>query len=754
MTQSAVANRPAASPPGVNRCVPSERAAPQTQQFGLPLAFRVRGPGCEGRIVQIRSAKCTIGSASGCTLRLHSARVPALACWIVRGADRIAVRRLQGCASLNGGAFELAELRAGDRLGIGEVELELLAVPPSDRAPASGSSAPAFAAAGTKPSPPKGTPHEDAASIREIEARLEEALRKVAQLQQESHQGFQASILAAERAEQMREALVVAHQELENSSSELTRTQEAWNWTRAELSRTQAELARTQAELVQTQAELARTAPAAPSMHPEALAARQAELEGLAAELTQRAADLDRRAMELDSREAELAARSVALDARSAALLAKEAELDRQGAALEARRKQLDTQTAELARRAAELEQRSMELEQRAEELTARASALDVQATEATRRSTELEQRAAALARREAELEARAAELDAHLEQVQQQLTELERLRPPFEVARQPVQAAEPSASVADTPSSSATLVMPHGARSSANCEVDEDRGMRTSTPHSPDPNRLLRPPEAKLHSGEELETVLSRLVQAGLWRAEENEASARDAGCSASGPMAGSDSIPAASSGEGASAGLPLPAAHEDPAGSSDLPDRPVQRPATPAAEEDESIEAYMARLLQRVRGETAASTVQPPKEEPMAPPPSPAPPASPVDPTAKLTPQEYVPRSAAPESHTHLSTLREVANVAARLAVDRHVRKQTGKKAASKLLGGLLTSSGGVAAAYWAWRAGSLPGLVGAGIGGLTGVVWVVTSLRQLLHTLLGPRTPPAGRAPSAKA
>ena len=90
------------------------------------LTLRVHGRGHEPRLVRIQAAKCTVGSAAGCTLRLRSAGVAPLACWILRGKCGAVVRRMHGAATLNGGALEEAPLQAGDRLRIGAVELEVV----------------------------------------------------------------------------------------------------------------------------------------------------------------------------------------------------------------------------------------------------------------------------------------------------------------------------------------------------------------------------------------------------------------------------------------------------------------------------------------------------------------------------------------------------------------------------------------------------------------------------------------------------
>src|SRR6188508_1900865 len=90
------------------------------------LILRVRGSGHDGRLIHIRAAKCTIGSAAGCTLRLRSASVGPLHCWILRGTAGAVVRRIHGRTTLNGGALEEAALQAGDRLQLGNVELEVV----------------------------------------------------------------------------------------------------------------------------------------------------------------------------------------------------------------------------------------------------------------------------------------------------------------------------------------------------------------------------------------------------------------------------------------------------------------------------------------------------------------------------------------------------------------------------------------------------------------------------------------------------
>lgn len=109
--------------------VPALRQDRQDGLTGRPagdLALRVCGSEYDGRIVRIRSAKCTIGSGRNCTLRLKARGIEPLHCLIVRGAQGMVVRRWARQTRLNGAAFFDSPLKVGDRLGIGALEFEVL----------------------------------------------------------------------------------------------------------------------------------------------------------------------------------------------------------------------------------------------------------------------------------------------------------------------------------------------------------------------------------------------------------------------------------------------------------------------------------------------------------------------------------------------------------------------------------------------------------------------------------------------------
>lgn len=105
--------------------VPSQ----DTSVLGHPtelLTMRLCGTELDGRVVRIRSAKCTIGADRSCTLRLRGPGVRPFHCVILRGPDGTIVRRLSTDTCLNGCGFDVARLEPNDRLAIGPLELQIL----------------------------------------------------------------------------------------------------------------------------------------------------------------------------------------------------------------------------------------------------------------------------------------------------------------------------------------------------------------------------------------------------------------------------------------------------------------------------------------------------------------------------------------------------------------------------------------------------------------------------------------------------
>lgn len=103
-----------------------------------PLRLKVIGTARHGQMVEIFSARLTIGSAPQCTLRLRAAGVGPLQCLIIREPSGPVVRSLSVDTLLNGERFREEPLHSGDRLQVGSIELELcddarsIVAPPTD----------------------------------------------------------------------------------------------------------------------------------------------------------------------------------------------------------------------------------------------------------------------------------------------------------------------------------------------------------------------------------------------------------------------------------------------------------------------------------------------------------------------------------------------------------------------------------------------------------------------------------------------
>ena len=134
--------------------------------------------------------------------------------------------------------------------------------------------------------------------------------------------------------------------------------------------------------------------------------------------------------------------------------------------------------------------------------------------------------------------------------------------------------------------------------------------------------------------------------------------------------------------------------------------------------ASEEESIDQYMTRLLQRVRATTGssasseASTGTPdtdigePSSQPAAVPlgtPAPGSDTS-QDSAANRSPSAMARRSAAREDSANRGAMRELANVAAQTAIDHHARRRLVRLSTSKLTVILLALISG-AAMLWTW-------------------------------------------------
>ena len=188
---------------------------------GLLLA--VRGGQHGGRRIQLSGAKCTIGSAPSCSLRLEAPGIHPVHCLIIRGRQGTVVRRWSPDTRLNGSDFDDSWLQPGDRLHVGQIELEVLSDHLPDAAsPVPAAATPATGAGGqTHPSvatgsdvpanPPPAAPANDvqtgpslAQPVSDLRKQLEERLEHLLEhkrllTQREEELALQRSDFAAER---------------------------------------------------------------------------------------------------------------------------------------------------------------------------------------------------------------------------------------------------------------------------------------------------------------------------------------------------------------------------------------------------------------------------------------------------------------------------------------------------------------------------------------------------------------------------
>ncbi len=93
---------------------------------GGALCLEIVGTQRQGQRVRLAAAKCTIGSANGCTLRLRAAGVRPVHCLILRGAHGTVARCWSPDTRLNGRAFHDELLTPGDTLSLGPIQLAVV----------------------------------------------------------------------------------------------------------------------------------------------------------------------------------------------------------------------------------------------------------------------------------------------------------------------------------------------------------------------------------------------------------------------------------------------------------------------------------------------------------------------------------------------------------------------------------------------------------------------------------------------------
>lgn len=664
------------------------------------LALRVVGTEHHGRIVRLRSAKCSIGSAAGCTLRLRGEGIRELECVILRSPRGVAVRAWSEAAKLNGHAFVAAPLIAGDRLSLGSIELEVLDPQALPRTAAATSPTDvdrrrfeqleheAQAAAAARDALAKQMAEHDehvarlCAELAEAE-RLVEQLRKEAESPAADEQEVDVAALEA-RIEQLVAQRQAAEKERESE-------RELWHGERDKLLATVEQLtneferfkAAAQAEHKRVHAEVDKAARSGNLTVQQHRELREMEVaithwRERCEEQTAKASMLEQRIAELQASDAdrsspsnalqlELEAAARQLDADTERLLEREQTLDdkilaweaQQAAAaadVQAQREQIAAELAELARRRQAVED-EIQLARRAseEELAAARQQLAALRSEIEQRQAILEEREAALAEEWNRLEEERQALLAH-----------------------PIVAATPT-------------------REDEQPETDEPSAATNTAEVDSAP---YQPPSAS--------DIIAKLSASGLWK---DDAPANESAAEPERP---------------------------EPAWKALVPEAEIAKPAAPpapAAEEDDSIEAYMQRLLKRVSGDNAPSTWKPAADSSST--------STPVDAAsdeneaasasgAEEQPveepfdfQTYVPR-AAPELTANLAAMRELANSSARTAIDTSSKRKQARRATSKLVLAVSAIGTAVALGWLSMRTHSLLSYYAALSAGLAALLW----------------------------
>lgn len=97
------------------------------------LQLRFTSAGREGQVLQVVGEKFTLGSESGCTIRLRSPLIAPIHVWGVRGQLGTLLRAVSSDTRVNGLPFHEAWVQHGDRLSIGPIDFEIEVVNHSTR---------------------------------------------------------------------------------------------------------------------------------------------------------------------------------------------------------------------------------------------------------------------------------------------------------------------------------------------------------------------------------------------------------------------------------------------------------------------------------------------------------------------------------------------------------------------------------------------------------------------------------------------
>ena len=682
--------------------------------------LRVCGSKYDGRIVRLSSQKCSIGSGAGCTLRLSGAGIDPLHCLVLRGERGAFIRRWSANTHLNGEPFTDAQLKVGDRLSVGPVELEVLE-----------NASPEHSIGATGPLDAEHRDSNDLAKLQQSlsssrqtsKSRVRKLIGELRATRQRINDFETNSDRTARDVEQLNQRIEQLQSELaglESRGESHNQDRESWQ---QEQSRLQAQLDEQSKQLETLTCEAEDTEqPTSDTWQEE----RQ-QLEDQLAQTKQAARDRNKLAEELDEKEAKL---TDALE-QAAHLRQRLEDIERNRLRQTTRESDIRKSESVLDERAKSIDEARVRMNQEREELELHRSQLDAQrrlvdekleaerkeiAEEQERLRTELDERESRLAEREGKLELQTQKLELAVASLEKQpilLDEQETTQPNVSetiqldveetVDEQQDEAELPDDDPPSVPPVNQTLRLQLGDQPEV-CEPADAQHHEDEPPHDDSPpvppvnqTRRLQPgdqPESCESASSASDFSPNQTLQLPLDEPREDQLLASEPEIVLEAPTSvereeelsyetTEDVAPLSTADVLARMGHTPSFEDEDQKEQENQEDhaerrrvpRPTQEVLT-SQSEDDSIENYMSRLLKRVRGEDTVVFTSKPDDSAAS-----AGNAenrvsndtlqTEADEPEAMCEEDYLPRRPAPEWSKDLTAMRELANQTARSAI-----------------------------------------------------------------------------------
>lgn len=670
------------------------------------LVLKIRGSSRNGQLLRLKSSKCTIGSNPNCTLRLRARGVEPVHCLILRGKNASVIRRWSPDTRLNGRSFTDAQLAVGDRLSIGSFEFEIVSVgevqvqdPNSSLHQADQRSQSSSQTVSWKDYKLES----EQLDIREkkilkesedLEAREKKILndserlktleQKILNESQQLESREKQFLKESEELKKRENQILKESAELKNRENQVLKDSE-----QVEIHRQQALKDQESLNLKTKQLEESLTALQAKQNQFEEERNRWNTIRNakLADESKRQAGDLENQRLSLNTQQVQLDSQRSELDNSRKQIEVKQSELNNQLKQLEVKRNELEVQRnlleSELEEQRSELESQRQSLAIRQQEQQADLNNLKEQIQE---RDRLLSKQAAELEKQSEEIKQQSLDIQKKTADLQTQSGRLELLQSEFETKRGRWECAlqereknlcakeeEISKSNGELESLQTQIQTERQDMERRLAEIDAEREQWETERNrleslleaakSVEATEESRSAQQSQHAPVSVENILSHLGQ-NLENAEEEQSDVEEPSSVSAGNTR-----------------------HECRKVEEPVADQHAEGSAT--HDEEESVEAYMARLMQRIRStqtdidneeENTKAPAAGDKEKSDSPNDSmvfPQPIAT-HQPSKISDPSELSPRTQAPETQMGLGTLRDLANYSAQSALGTHARQK----------------------------------------------------------------------------